>query len=381
MRKPGKRGSPDKLSHPSGHAFRAQTGDISKNLYKSDRGGSKYLNGKVLEPTVERKVINYRKDEEINRNDLRTLIENRKRINEAGDLESRAEKEVPKRQRLKKIAFSKRKVHALQRAREKRRKILTKRMLASASAAANGGRRELPVSPLIIFGGIINGCPASILKDDGCNTNVISRSFYERHRMDFPVTEQADIVIQHSSQEASEAGSRILKDVSVKIGPHTYKSAFVVDDCRYDVLLGMPWHVENKPLVDYKNQRVRIGDLVLAAPPEAEASLRVQHISVKKFRKICRRQRGALFCLRINSLLKEERPSDGRKEIRDPELRSIVEEYKDVFRAELPRGLPPMRNVEHEIIIDPDSKIPFRRLYQLSSQEQEAAREDRKSVV
>ena len=75
----------------------------------------------------------------------------------------------------------------------------------------------------------------------------------------------------------------------MKVGPHTYKSTFVVADCRYDVLLGMPWRVENKLFVDYKNQRVRIGDLVLAVPEETTASLKVQHISVKKFRKICRK--------------------------------------------------------------------------------------------
>lgn len=52
--------------------------------------------------------------------------------------------------------------------------------------------------------------------------------------------------------------------------------------------------------------------------------------------------------------------SYGRKNVTDSKLKSLLQEYDDVFHSELPSGLTPERSVDHEIIIDPDGKIPYR---------------------
>lgn len=63
------------------------------------------------------------------------------------------------------------------------------------------------------------------------------------------------------------------------------------------------------------------------------------------------------------------------KQTKDPELMEIIDEYSDVFRSTLPKGLPPVRNVDHEIETDPNQKIPNRSLFRLSPDELRATRE------
>ena len=39
----------------------------------------------------------------------------------------------------------------------------------------------------------------------------------------------------------------------------------------------------------------------------------------------------------------------GTSGVQDPELRKLLDEFRDVFKDELPDGLPPKRAVDHEI--------------------------------
>jgi hypothetical protein len=55
-----------------------------------------------------------------------------------------------------------------------------------------------------------------------------------------------------------------------------------------------------------------------------------------------------------------------RENVNDPDLNKLLEEYKDVFREELPREPPTKRNVEHEIILEEGTKPIQAHQYQLS---------------
>ena len=62
---------------------------------------------------------------------------------------------------------------------------------------------------------------------------------------------------------------------------------------RYDVLLGMPWHVANNPKVDYKRRIVKVNEEILSlADPEEEPEVgttTITNISVKKFRRLLKK--------------------------------------------------------------------------------------------
>jgi hypothetical protein len=43
-----------------------------------------------------------------------------------------------------------------------------------------------------------------------------------------------------------------------------------------------------------------------------------------------------------------------------PEMKKLLGEFRDVFPSELPKGIPPSRNLEHKIQIVPGSEPPIR---------------------
>jgi hypothetical protein len=54
----------------------------------------------------------------------------------------------------------------------------------------------------------------------------------------------------------------------------------------------------------------------------------------------------------------------------DQKLADLLKEYEDVFKLELPWGLPPEWNVGHSIPVEPGAPPPFRPTYRLSPVEQ-----------
>jgi hypothetical protein len=58
----------------------------------------------------------------------------------------------------------------------------------------------------------------------------------------------------------------------------------------------------------------------------------------------------------------------------DQKLTDLLKEYEDVFKLELPRGLPPKRNVGHYIPVEPGAPHPFWPMYPLSPVEQAEAK-------
>ena len=236
----------------------------------------------------------------------------------------------------------------------------------------------IPIDPLLVFRGEINGIPVKILKDDGCNTNVVGIEFLKKPKTrELFKIQKEKIEVSHSRRGSTEEATEVIINGTLKIGPHTYKSNWVVADCRYDVLLGMPWHVAHNPDINYKNRTVHIGNQLLPVesnPPEIEPEIRVMNLGVKKFRKMLKGTKNdndfQVFQVFQKSDIKGMKGSQKSKQVGN-----LIEKYREVFRDELPDGLPPIRTVDHEIEVEKDSKPPLRPLFQLSPAELKAAKE------
>jgi hypothetical protein len=49
--------------------------------------------------------------------------------------------------------------------------------------------------------------------------------------------------VNHSAEDKVEQATHVLLEGKLKMRNHENVSNFVVSNCRYNVLLGMPWHV------------------------------------------------------------------------------------------------------------------------------------------
>ena len=56
-------------------------------------------------------------------------------------------------------------------------------------------------------------------------------------------------------------------------------------------------------------------------------------------------------------------------DISDPTLRELVRKYEDVFPADLPPGLPPVRGIEHQIDLIPGAAVPNKAPYRCNLEE------------
>lgn len=128
------------------------------------------------------------------------------------------------------------------------------------------------------------------LKDEGCNTNVISKEFVKQNRR-FLKIRKMHSVISHSDKNSSEWSSEIVIEAELEIGRHKYTSRWVVSNSRYDHLLGMPWHTEKNPQIDLDTQTIRANDVVLPRKSIICPNLIISNLGVKKFCSLLKRKR------------------------------------------------------------------------------------------
>eukprot|EP00171_Calliarthron_tuberculosum_P016982 IDg16982t1 len=132
----------------------------------------------------------------------------------------------------------------------------------------------VPVDRLIVFEGLFEGKEVSVLKDDGCNTNIVSREFARRYYDSFRVN-KVDTIVTHSKRGSTEKATDIVMDAEIKIERHKYRSNWVVADCRYDVMLGMPWHRAVLPILKYGNSVLEVAGCNLPLRCEETGQVKV----------------------------------------------------------------------------------------------------------
>ena len=62
-------------------------------------------------------------------------------------------------------------------------------------------------------------------------------------------------------------------------------------------------------------------------------------------------------------------------------LEKLIQEYHDLFPEKLPKGIPPMREVQHHIDVEPGSKTPYQPPYRLGPAEQDELEEQIKDLL
>lgn len=142
---------------------------------------------------------------------------------------------------------------------------------------------EAPVDERITLIGFIAGRQVVVLKDDGSNTNVISKSFVDANR-DLLYVLPSPANINHSKRNSVEETIEIVIDAEVGIGSHKYRSNWIVSDCRYDILLGMPWHHNAYRRINYETGELKGGTYMLTLHKALSRAIAVSNIGVKKFR-------------------------------------------------------------------------------------------------
>lgn len=239
---------------------------------------------------------------------------------------------------------------------------------------------------MITIKGLCGNQEVTILKDDGCNTNVISLHFAKRNRKVLDIR-KAKSTITHSNKSTEEESNFIVKGAIVQMGSHSYCSNWVIADIRYDIILGIPWHESQKPKIDYEPQEVRVDGKLLPVHNHGRSpEIIVSNLGVKKFRKLLRKRKKDGKVEIYQALMNEENCHSQvtvvqniekiiENSAKEERMEHIIRKYESVFTEDLPSGLPPIREVDHNIEIPEGQRIPNRPIFQLSPAELLATRE------
>jgi hypothetical protein len=117
------------------------------------------------------------------------------------------------------------------------------------------------------------------------------RKFVQRNAETFK-TFRMNVKVNHSDDDRVKQATQIILDGRLKVGNHEFLSNFVVANCRYDVLLGMPRRVASNPQVFYPARGVQLRDdtlPVMTGAGEFGRVAKVHNMSIKRFRKELRK--------------------------------------------------------------------------------------------
>lgn len=209
---------------------------------------------------------------------------------------------------------------------------------------------------------------------------MISSSFVERNKHILDVR-KFHTSIEHSHDGTVEESSQIVVNATIQIGRHSYTSNWAVANSRYDVLLGMPWHTDTLPTIDYEDRTISVHGYNIPVPKKSWNRPSIANISVKKFRSLIKKQ-GHKDDFEVYQLvtINNFRAMSGNRREPLPEkiqgkLDALLAKHEKVFRDDLPPGLPPEREVDHAIEISEKEKPPHQPLFQLSPAELIATKE------
>ncbi len=110
--------------------------------------------------------------------------------------------------------------------------------------------------------------------------NVVSQKFSEINGKEFN-WKNRKVEVSHSQQGLVENSSKAILGATSTIGRNSYKSNWLAANCRYDVLLGMPWRVAHKPSINYEKEIVQVGKDAMVTDFSDESKVKVQKLSLK----------------------------------------------------------------------------------------------------
>jgi len=205
-----------------------------------------------------------------------------------------------------------------------------------------------------------------MMVDSGSTSDFISEVYVKQHKL--------PVKTYHDSKTVwlADGTQHVVREYTtcrISIGGLTESAELaIIPLVGYDVVLGVPWLQRHNPDINWTSYTISVNScgeqyqLPLVGNTEPPP---VEVISALQLKREVRH--GEELYLAI------VRPSaehvDDTKVIQSGDASIIVNEFKDVFPDDLPSELPPRRDVDHRIELEPGQQPPSRPTYRMSQPE------------
>ena len=229
---------------------------------------------------------------------------------------------------------------------------------------------------LLYVDATINGKAVTAMVDTGASHNFVS--IEEAQRLGLRTTDGGGSIKAVNSEARRIKG--VARGVQTKLGtwdgPIDY-SVVPMDDFR--VVLGLEFldRVKAFPIPFANSMCIVDGDKSCMVPTTRAAKQDTKMLSAMQFKKGLRRDEESYL-----AILKEHDDEELIVGVDVPtEVQDVLEEFKDVMPNELPKKLPPRREVDHQIELEPGTKPPALSPYRMAPPELAELRKQLKELL
>src|SRR4051812_48194757 len=217
---------------------------------------------------------------------------------------------------------------------------------------------------MLTFEGIINKHSAKVLIDSGSSGNFVREKFAKLSQI--PLQPKSSPYQVKLADKTTLDVNQAAPCVELQIQNHTDTLDLDVLPLEgNDVILGKPWLRKHNPHIDWRQNRITLGDTSIQKNVISSnnlANLNIAQISAIQVNKAVKQGEIAFLLM-----IKDE---EHAKELltSDEKIQNLLKEYQDIFPDDLP-GLPPYRSVDHGIELVDGAEPPHRSIYALSQEE------------
>ncbi|CAH9132841.1 unnamed protein product [Cuscuta epithymum] len=203
-------------------------------------------------------------------------------------------------------------------------------------------RGQVPTDTIKLMGKVKNN-NLTILVDSGSTHSFIDPGAAKRINCDIEITNPLQVTVAGGGR--IECNSKC-PNLKWEMAGHSFAASVrVLPLGGYDMVLGVDLMKKLGPiLLDYDNHSITFdhqGEKVVVSGIQSEISVRM--INGARMKKFLHKKNGTISqCFCMITTIKKESDSDSNKEVED-----ILYEFGEVFQE--PKGLPPIRNCEHQI--------------------------------
>ena len=204
--------------------------------------------------------------------------------------------------------------------------------------------------PQLTVKGQVNGVECVFTVDGGASGDFISEDFIKKHGLHSKCKKMGRSILVEVADGTKHRTDRAIVGATINgeacdLG--AARNLIVLPLPGYDIILGLPWLVDNNPDINWSQRTIT---------PRTHGS-----IAAITNTEEC-----------IESVSEEDSQLlDSSLEHVNTSIATLVKRFRDVFRNKLPKGLPMKRPIEYEIDLIPGSEPVYRKQYRMSLKDSE----------
>ena len=204
---------------------------------------------------------------------------------------------------------------------------------------------QFPDTELVVLKGIVQGTPVKVLFDTGSTHNVISSRLVKKLKLPTQSSDY-DYVVELADGKGTEIWDQRVVGLPLQIQSYEDRLDFEITRlARFDLVLGKQWHAWKRPVLNFSTHVYQFEHegrrLLIRGEPDFPEAKRVK--ATKMLKLDCKY---IYFCYIVNiSKVDPRMDSTVGGSSTTPALslsNKIKAEFEDVFKSELPIGLPPL---------------------------------------